>query len=76
MYIGKMFVTNHSTLRWDYHTDKKKDSFANIPQVFGFVNTAYYPPLRNNLNLYIIPKCKLLIYLIIHKMKMTYIICA
>lgn len=46
MYIGKMFVTNHSTLRWDYHTDKKKDSFANIPQVFGFVNTAYYPPFE------------------------------
>lgn len=46
MYVGKMFVTNFQTLRWDYHTDTKKDSFANMPQVFGFVDFAYDPPFE------------------------------
>lgn len=46
MYVGKMFVTNFQTLRWDYHTDTKKDSFANIPQIFGFVDTSYTPPFE------------------------------
>ena len=45
MYVGKMFVTNYPTLRWDYHTTKK-DSFTNIPQIFGFVNTTYDPPFE------------------------------
>lgn len=46
MYVGKMFVTNFQTLRWDYHTDPKKDSFANMPQIFGFVDFAYNPPFE------------------------------
>lgn len=46
MYVGKMFVTNFQTLRWDYHTDTKKDSFANMPQIFGFVNLNYNPPFE------------------------------
>lgn len=46
MYVGKMFVTNFRTLRWDYHTDTKKDSFANMPQIFGFVDTTYNPPFE------------------------------
>lgn len=46
MYVGKMFVTNFPTLRWDYHTDTKQDSFANIPQIFGFVDTTYTPPFE------------------------------
>lgn len=46
MYVGKMFVTNFQTLRWDYHTDTKKDSFANMPQIFGFVDTTYNPPFE------------------------------
>lgn len=46
MYVGKMFVTNFQTLRWDYHTDTKKDSFANMPQIFGFVDLNYNPPFE------------------------------
>ena len=46
MYVGKMFVTNFPTLRWDYHINTKQDSFANMPQVFGFVDTAYTPPFE------------------------------
>jgi hypothetical protein len=46
MYVGKMFVTNYSALRWDYHTNTKRDSFANMPQIFGFVNTDYDPPFQ------------------------------
>lgn len=46
MYVGKMFVTNYPTLRWDYHTDTTKDSFANMPQIFGFFNTDYTPPFE------------------------------
>lgn len=46
MYVGKMFVTNFSALRWDYHTDIKRDSFANMPQIFGFINTSYIPPFE------------------------------
>ena len=41
-----MFVTNFQTLRWDYHTDTKKDSFANMPQIFGFVDFNYTPPFE------------------------------
>ena len=41
-----MFVTNFSALRWDYHTDIKRDSFANMPQIFGFINTSYIPPFE------------------------------
>lgn len=37
MYVGKMFVINFSSLRWDYYTNRKKDAFVNTPQVFGFV---------------------------------------
>lgn len=46
MYVGKMFVTNYQALRWDYHTDKKKDCFANMPQIFGFVDSNYNPPFE------------------------------
>ena len=46
MYVGKMFVNNYNVLRWDYHTNIKQDSFANIPQVFGFINCAYTPPFE------------------------------
>lgn len=46
MYVGKMFVTNFSTLRWDYHTNTKQDSFANMPQIFGFIDNAYTPPFE------------------------------
>lgn len=45
MYVGKMFVTNYESLRWDYYT-KKRDSFANMPQIFGFIDTAYNPPFE------------------------------
>lgn len=46
MYVGKMFVTNYPSLRWDYHTNTKQDSFANIPQIFGFLDTEYEPPFE------------------------------
>lgn len=46
MYIGKMFVLNHDELHWDYHTNNKQDSFANMPQIFGFVNPDYDPPFE------------------------------
>lgn len=46
MYVGKMFVSNFPSLRWDYHTNTSKDSFANMPQIFGFVNTNYNPPFE------------------------------
>lgn len=45
MYVGKVFITNHSTLRWEYHTSKK-DSKTNVPQIFGFVNNDYDPPFE------------------------------
>ena len=46
MYVGKMFVTNFQALRWGYHTDTKKDSFANTPQIFGFGDLNYDPPFE------------------------------
>ncbi|MBC5787508.1 hypothetical protein [Clostridium facile] len=46
MYVGKMFITNFCTLRWDYHTNIEQDSFANIPQIFGFVDSTYNPPFE------------------------------
>lgn len=46
MYVGKMFVTNFQSLRWDYHTDIEKDSFANMPQIFGFIDNTYTPPFE------------------------------
>ena len=47
MYVGKMFVTNFQTLRWDYHTDIHRDSFFNRPQIFGFVDFNYDPPFED-----------------------------
>ena len=46
MYTGKVLLQNYPVLRWGYHTDTKKDSFANIPQIFGFVNYSYNPPFE------------------------------
>ncbi len=46
MYTGKSFLMNYPVLKWGYHTDTKKDSFANIPQIFGFVNYSYNPPFE------------------------------
>ena len=46
MYTGKAFLQNYPVLRWGYHTDTKKDSYANIPQIFGFVNDSYDPPFE------------------------------
>lgn len=46
MYIGKMYVKNYSTIIWGYHTDIEKDSFANMPQLIGFVDTKYNPPFN------------------------------
>lgn len=46
MYVGKMFITNFHVLRWDYHTNTKRDSFANMPQIFGFVDSNYNPPFE------------------------------
>jgi hypothetical protein len=44
MYVGKMFVINYTTLRWGYHSDVEKDSFANMPQISGFVILDYGKP--------------------------------
>ena len=37
---------NNESLRWDYHTNIKKDSCANMPQIFGFFHTDYIPPFE------------------------------
>ena len=50
MYVGKMFVTNFQTLKWNYHTDIHRDSFFNRPQIFGFVNLNYNPPFKQRLD--------------------------
>ena len=46
MYVGKTLIMNNESLRWDYHTNTKKDSFANIPQLFGVFHTDYNPPFE------------------------------
>ncbi len=46
MFVGKVFIYNYPVLKWGYHTNTKQDSFANIPQVFGFINTSYNPPFE------------------------------
>lgn len=35
MYFGKVIVKNNETLKWGYHTNIKKDSFANMPSIIG-----------------------------------------
>ena len=46
MYVGKMFTKNHIAVTWGYHIDIEKDSFANMPQLVGFVDTKYNPPFE------------------------------
>ena len=36
MYFGEVCVKNHNSIYWGYHTDIKKDSFANKPILMGF----------------------------------------
>lgn len=46
MYLGEFFCVNHENIFWAYHTDTKKDSFANIPLLTGFVDNNFSPPFR------------------------------
>lgn len=43
MYVGKMFTLKHKSIFWTYHTDVKKDSFANMPILSGFIEKEAYP---------------------------------
>lgn len=46
IYVGQCFVTNHSSLSWDYYTKPKSDVFVNQPIISGFqvnINGCLYP---------------------------------
>ena len=44
MYDGEVSVRNNNALYWGYHTDVKKDSFANRPLVMGYEDRNFDPP--------------------------------
>ena len=44
MYVGQVLVELSPKIIWTYHTDVKKDSFANIPLIAGFFDLNFSPP--------------------------------
>lgn len=46
MYFGEVCVRNNPSISWGYHTDKKKDSFANMPLLVGFEDRDFTPPFK------------------------------
>lgn len=46
MYFGEVIVRNNNSIYWGYHTDIKKDSFANRPLLMGFEDRDFNPPFQ------------------------------
>lgn len=46
MYFGEVCVVNNEPIYWGYHTDTKKDSFANRPILRGFLDKDFSPPYK------------------------------
>ncbi len=46
MYFGEAIVKNNNSIYWGYHTDIKKDSFANMPLLMGFEDRDFNPPFQ------------------------------
>lgn len=46
MYFGETIVRNNNSVYWGYHTDIKKDSFANSPILMGFEDRKFNPPFQ------------------------------
>lgn len=46
MYFGEVYVQNNSSISWGYHTDVKRDSFANMPLLTGFEDRDFNPPFK------------------------------
>ena len=46
MYFGEVCVVNNEAIHWGYHTDIKKDSFANRPILQGFLDRDFSPPFK------------------------------
>lgn len=46
MYFGEVIVRNNNSIYWGYHTDIKKDSFANRPLLMGFEDRDFDPPFK------------------------------
>ncbi len=46
MYFGEVCVSNNQTIFWGFHTDTKKDSFANRPLLMGFLDNDFVPPFH------------------------------
>lgn len=44
MYFGEVCVQNNDAIYWGFHTDIKKDSFANKPLLMGFCDRDFSPP--------------------------------
>ena len=46
MYLGNVFVKFSDKIKWGYHTDIEKDSFANTPLLTGFEDAKFTPPFK------------------------------
>jgi len=46
MYFGDVIVKSNNSIHWGYHTDIKKDSFANMPLLMGFEDRDFNPPFQ------------------------------
>lgn len=46
MYFGEVCVKNNDSISWGYHTDIKRDSFANMPILVGFEDRDFSPPFK------------------------------
>lgn len=46
MYVGEVFTKHSNKITWGYHTDKKKDSFYNMPILLGFEDVTFTPSFK------------------------------
>lgn len=46
MYLGEMFVNNHSQIYWTYYTQPNTDFFVNQPLLQGFEDKEFNPPYK------------------------------
>ena len=51
MYFGEVYIRNNPSISWGYHTDKKLDSFANMPLLVGFEDRDFSPAFKAHFEL-------------------------
>lgn len=46
MYLGEVFIRNHSSLCWSYYSAPKSDFYVNRPLLIGFEDSSFTPTFK------------------------------